>query len=107
MAVYSKLLAARVVAGGSDALVYTAPALGTVVVRDVVVCATTTTGTDVSLYGTSPGGVSTTIWHISVAGTGATLHYDCRVVLEPGERLYVYAPSGAVQVRISGYLLGG
>lgn len=106
MAVYSTLLAAGRLTGAGDALVYTAPAVGTVVVRDIELDATAIDVGVVSVYVLS-GSVASTIYSVPVVTARQSQHWDGRAVLLPGDAVYVYRDGGPVSYRVSGYLLGG
>lgn len=106
MAVYSVLLAAGRLTGAGDMLAYTAPALGTVVVRDIELDATAIDVGVVSVYVLS-GGVPSTIYSVPAITARQSQHWDGRAVLLPGDELYVYRDGGPVSYRISGYVLGG
>lgn len=107
MAVYSTLLAAGVYGGGDNAVVYTAPPLKTVVVRDVTVASSdgSTGGLSVQVLS---GGVYTTLYRVRVADSGVSYQWQGRDVLLPGDQIVLSNPiESSVSYRISGYVLGG
>lgn len=106
MAVYSVLLAAGALSGAGETLVYTAPPLNTVVVRDIVLDATAIDVGVVSVVVKS-GGVYSTICSVPAVTARDSQHWSVRQVLLPGDELRVYRDGGPVSYRISGYLLGG
>ena|SRR5690242_11616868 len=105
MAVYSVLLAAGRVQESMSQNVYTAPAAGVVVVRDIIICSDLgeTGGVGVDVIS---GSVSTPIFHVMVADTFLSYAWEGRTVLLPGDVLRVTTLDGACKYRISGYLLG-
>jgi hypothetical protein len=105
MAVYSVLLAAGTVTGGSNPTVFTAPAVGVVVVRDIEV-AGLAGATGPVAFQVYSGSTVSPIYKVRVEDTFASYHWDGRQVLQPGDLLRVQAVDGSVYYRISGYLLG-
>jgi hypothetical protein len=106
VAVYSVVLAAGQTAQDGDVLVYTAPATGVVVVRDVVLLTATLDVEFVYLYVTS-GSARSYILSQPAPVRALTYHWQGRQVLEPGDGLRVYDDAAVLFYRISGYLLGG
>lgn len=106
MTVYSKLLAQGFVTSGDDVAVYTAPATGTVVVRDIILGQADSTG-GLARVTCLSGSLFTPIYGVVLSGTGTTQHNDLRTVLQPGDVLHVQTLGGDIWYRISGYLLGG
>ena len=105
MAVYSVLLAAGLVPSDSAVIVYTAPASGVVVVRDLVVTSQTVAAGLLSFMVVS-GSVWTPIYKVRVSDNFITYQWQGRQVLEPGDEIQVATSDGGVRYRISGYLLG-
>lgn len=107
MAVYSELLVAGHYFGTSQVVVYTAPAVGTVVVRDVVL-APDTDGVGTIGLSVLSGGVVTAIYRINVADSVPSYHWSGRQVLLPGDQLVMRGGDFAEwQYRVTGYVLGG
>lgn len=88
-----------------DTTVYTAPAGGTTVLRDIDVYAAA--GNTVSVYVVRSGTPATLVNHASSVPNGDTLGWRGRVVLGPGDEIHVSAtgPGGAAQMTASGYFL--
>ena|SRR5690242_9290238 len=106
MAIYSVLLAAGRVQESMSRDVYTAPAAGVVVVRDIIICSDLgeTGGVGVDVISWS---VSTPIYHTNVADLWLSYQWQGRQVLLAGDVLRVTTLDGACRYRVSGYLLGG
>lgn len=106
MAVYSGLLAAGLTFGTALTTVYTAPALGVVIVRDVVFCADSD-GVGFVWLDVISGSVQTTIYCASISDA-SSYHWQGRQVLLPGDALAIHASDySQFRHRISGYVLGG
>lgn len=106
MAVYSALLGDGRVLESDSAIAYTAPATGTVVVRDVVITAAST-GTGGVYVDAIFGSAVSPIYHVIMADTVTSYHWSGRQVLRPGEQIQVATLDGQCRYRISGYVLGG
>ena len=104
--IYSTLFAAGNFAGAGDTLVYTAPAVNTIVLRDVVLGITAAGATNVQVYGQVSGpGDRADVLSTPTPVARTTYALECRQVLRPGEQIYVHSDSGAVRFRLSGYVL--
>jgi archaeosine-15-forming tRNA-guanine transglycosylase len=106
MAVYSKKLAAGQTGGGGDELVFTAPPLGVIVVRDVTLVVSGSGATLLQMY-TISGLVRSYIQSIVSPVRAQSYQLSCRHVLDPGEELWINDYAAATYYRICGYLLGG
>lgn len=106
MAVYSELLAAGQFFGTALTTVFTAPATGVVVVRDVVFCPDTD-GVGLVYLDVISGSAQSTIYCASI-NDGSSYHWQGRQVLLPGDELVVHASDfSQFRYRVTGYLLGG
>jgi hypothetical protein len=105
MTIYSVLLAAGTVTGGTNPTVFTAPAAGVVVVRDIEV-AGLASATGPVAFQVYSGSIVSPIYKVHVDDTFMSYHWEGRQVLAPGDLLRVQALDGSVYYRISGYLLG-
>jgi hypothetical protein len=105
VAVYSALLAQGSAPAGVETTVYTAPAVGTVVVRDIVLGVLSGSSTGIQLFVDS--GLTRTVLAV-VTGISATAeqHRDLRQVLLPGDKIVIKPLTTASVYRISGYVLG-
>lgn len=107
MAVYSTLLARNYHAGTLSALtIYTAPSVGVVVVRDIVLMHDGSGDHSLDLY-TSSGSSIARLVRAFAQHSGETLHWVGRQVLAPGEVLVLASDStGNIYYRVTGYILG-
>jgi len=104
MTVYTTLLSRGQVIGPVNTAVYTAPLLGRVVVRDIVLYHDDSVVRTVGMYGLS-GGVGRYLLSERSAAPKTTYHFDGRQVLLPGEQLFVISDStGNVMYTITGYV---
>ena len=99
--IYSKSLAALFVTDTSVHDLYTAPATGTVVIRDITLICISSGTNQASLR--LPGTVI--IAFPSIDGGDLEYHKSCRTVMNPGDVLAFEANSGDWCVQISGYVL--
>lgn len=104
--IYSRLLATGGPTAGTDTLVYTAPALNTVVLRDIELFVSAGGATFISVYGQVSGpGDRAFVYAVAAPTTRQTAQWQGRQVLRPGEAVYVHADSGVLYYRLSGYVL--
>ena len=105
MAVYSILLGAGRVLESDSHDIYTAPGVGVVVVRDVVIASA---GGGLGPVGVDvlSGSVLTPIFHATMGDTVTTYHWSGRQVLLAGDVVRVTTYDGQCYYRVSGYLLG-
>lgn len=106
MAIYSTLLAAGNVDDGSLQDIYTAPALNTVVVRDIEIVQSS------AYYGPCrvrvlSGSALSFIYVVTPTTVGQSYHWEGRAVLLPADVLQAESINGGFWYRISGYVLGG
>lgn len=106
LAIYTKLLAEGVLPANVLTVVYTAPDVGTLVLRDIVL--TVAYGTSSAFMGVKvgpPGG--STIWLCSYANVTSwqTSHWDGRQVIAPGHQVSVFNSTQLMSYRLTGYHL--
>lgn len=106
--IYTELLAAASIPASSGVVaLYTAPAVGTVVLRDIIVTPTQASIPAISVYTIAPGGAAVYIDAVLTPANFAVRHWTGRQVMTPGGVLYCNTGNGSVTVRVTGYLLGG
>lgn len=107
MAVYTTLLASGVTTIGDITTdVYTAPASGVLVVRDIVLTPLSNALPLVGVEVRSPGGELVILTMTPDSTRLLTNHWQGRQVIEPGSTLVIYCSDGAAHYHITGYLLG-
>lgn len=108
MAIYSKLLAEGNLPGPASAVVYTAPASGVVVVRDIVMSVRGVfVANQVIVVEANSGSIPVRLASQSNPQALVVYHLDLRQVLNPGDTLAVgVLQAQTMEYRISGYLLG-
>lgn len=100
-AVYSVLLGRGVLAAAGSIDVFTAASGVTTIIRDIWLTAYSAS-TEVFL---SIAGVVTFLDQVHTPGSAETFHYECRVVLVPGDVVSFATATSGGQVMISGYVL--
>ena len=106
MAIYSVLLGKGHGRATGTTLIYTAPADGVVVVRDITCFVSVAGVAAFQVYGSTPGGAIGYLMSVSAPAAAETYHWSGRQVLLPGEELYISGGTDRVTYRVSGYLLG-
>jgi hypothetical protein len=99
--IYSTQLASGLLSDGSPHTIYTAPAAGTVIIRDIELC----------FFGTGPGSInirlpSTVIFTIQ-SDVPSPFEYvkSCRIVMNPSDTIVIQAGEADWSYVLSGYVL--
>lgn len=107
MAIYTQLFAALSVPAGSGVVaLFTAPEVGTVVLRDIIITPTQASIPAISVYTVAPGGAAVYIDAVLTPANFAVRHWQGRQVMTPAGVLYCNTGDGSLTARVSGYLLG-
>lgn len=105
MAIYSVLLAAGRVTEETSLDVYTAPDVGVVVVRDIVL-GNFSGGAALMSVQAGSGSSYVPLLQVPEVENASTFHWEGRQVLLPGQKLGFSTLAGPATYRISGYHLG-